>query len=201
MLRRRKGEASPPLKKSRGAIESEEARLVGLIAAGDLQAFDSLYRRYFPRLLRFLNHMTRCAHLVDEIVNDTMLVVWQKASSYDLSSKVSTWVFVIAYRKTLKAMKYADEPVECDFEQCAGESGHEPENEITLHELQKNLAWALDTLPVDQRAVMNLTCYHGMGYQEIGEIMNCPVNTVKTRMFYARRRLRTLLANRMEKTR
>ena len=80
--------------------DSDEARLLGSIAAGDRAAFEKLYRVYFSRLTRFIGRMTRNAPLIEEIVNDTMLVVWQKAATFDGSCKPSTWIFAIAYRKT-----------------------------------------------------------------------------------------------------
>ena len=180
------------------ATESNEARLISRIVEGDRHAFDILYRCYFPRLTRFLNRMTRSAQLIEEIVNDTMLVVWQRGHTYDLSSKVSTWIFAITYRKALKAIRGSDEPVESDFDECPGEVAHEPEHAFTTQQLQQAVGLALDALPMEQRMVVSLTYYHGMGYGEIAEIMECPVNTVKTRMFYARRRLKTLLSGQLE---
>ena len=83
--------------------EANEVRLIGQIAGGDRLAFTQLYRAYFPRLTRFLDRMTRKPTLIEEIINDTLLVVWQKAASFNHTSKVSTWVFAIAYRKALKS--------------------------------------------------------------------------------------------------
>lgn len=176
--------------------ESDDVRLVSLVASGDLWAFETLYRRYFPRITRFLDRVTRRPHLVGEIVNDTMLVVWQKAHTFNLSCKVSTWIFAIAYRKALKANRLVDDPAECDFDRYPDEAAHEPENIARLHELQVILLRALDALTVDQRAVVCLTYFNGLDYGEIAEIMECPVNTIKTRMFHARRRLETLLISR-----
>jgi RNA polymerase sigma-70 factor (ECF subfamily) len=180
------------------AIGPDEARLIKLVAEGDLHAFELLYRSYFPRLTRFLDRMINRPNLIGEILDDTMLVVWQKASSFDGSCKLSTWIFAIAYRKALKAVRGLDDPIDCDFETCADETGHGPEDEARHHELQEQLIGALDLLGFDQRAVVCLTYFHGLGYSEIADIMNCPVNTVKTRMFHARRQLKTLLARRME---
>ena len=174
--------------------ESNEVRLVGLIAGQDPHAFEVLYRIYFPRLARFLDRMTRSTHLIEEIVNDTMWVVWQKAHTFNHTSKVSTWIFSIAYRKALKAIQYLDEPVEFDFEQCASDGAQQPEHEMQRRQLQKIVGGALDALPEEQRTVVNLTYYHAMEYIEIAEIMDCPVNTIKTRMFHARRRLKSLLS-------
>jgi RNA polymerase sigma factor (sigma-70 family) len=180
--------------------ELDEGGLVRRIGSGDRLAFQDLYRAYFPRLARFLDRMTRNVPLLEEIVNDTMLVVWQKAASYDGSSKVSTWIFGIAYRQALKALRGLDEPVE-DLTEPAGEEWQEPEHAMAALQLQRGVGRALDALPLEQRLVVCLTFYHGMAYQEIAETMGCPVNTVKTRMFHARLRLKEMLSDHLEELR
>jgi RNA polymerase sigma factor (sigma-70 family) len=180
--------------------DADDARLVGQVAGGDRHAFEALYRGFFPRLTRFLNGMTRSVPLIEEIVNDTMLVVWQKAHTFDGTCKVSTWIFAIAYRKACKAIKGLDEPVDVDPDLLEGDAGLEPERELELQRLQRAIGAALDDLPAAQRAVVQLTYHHEMGYADIAAIMDCPVNTVKTRMFHAKRRLRQLLAGQLEET-
>ena len=177
--------------------ELDEQRLLDEIAARRLPAFDTLYRRYHPRLVRFLDRMTRRASLVEEILNDTMFVVWNRAESYNRQCKVSTWIFAIAYRKALKAMHRLDEPMEdAPEERVSGEVG--PEQRLGQKQMSELLLGALDTLSAEHRAVVELTYFHGAGYREIAEIVDCPVATVKTRMFHARRRLKALLAPRLE---
>lgn len=182
------------------AGDTDDNELVRLVGSGDRLAFQALYRAYFPRLARFLDRMTRNVPLLEEIINDTMLVVWQRADSYDGSSKVSTWIFGIAYRQALKALRDLDEPVE-DAAETPGETWHEPEHAMSARQLQHGVGRALDALPLEQRAVVCLTYYHGMAYQEIAETMGCPVNTVKTRMFHARLRLKDMLSDHMEEIR
>jgi RNA polymerase sigma-70 factor (ECF subfamily) len=184
--------------RSSSVVDASDARLISQVTGGDRHAFEALYRGYFPRLTRFLNGMTRSVQLIEEIVNDTMLVVWQKADRYDGSCKVSTWIFAIAYRKACKAIKGLDEPVDADPDLFEGDAGCEPDHELDLQRLQRAVGAALDDLPAVQRAVVNLTYHHEMGYADIAAIMDCPVNTVKTRMFHARRRLRHLLAGQLE---
>ena len=104
-----------------------DAILVGRVAAGDRHAFEMLYRAYFPRLARFLQRMTRSVPLIEEIVNDTLLVVWQKAATFDGSCKVSTWVFAIAYRKACKALHALDEPLEASADESAGDDSGRPD--------------------------------------------------------------------------
>ena len=175
-----------------------EASLVGRVAAGDRRAFEMLYRVYFPRLARFLQRMTRSVPLIEEIVNDTLLVVWQKAATFDGSCKVSTWIFAIAYRKACKALHALDEPVGDAADECVGGDAGRPDWRFEQQRLAHAVDAAVATLPLAQRAAFQLTFYHDMGYAEIAEIMECPVNTVKTRLFHARRRLATLLEDQLE---
>ncbi len=176
-----------------------EAGLLARAAAAELPAFEQLYRLYHPRLARFLDRMTRRPELIGEVINDTMMVVWKRAASFDGSSKVSTWIFAIAYRKALKALSRLDEPVEDpDEDDRTAPSESEPEQHAARAQVHARLAEAMDRLSLEQRAVMQLCYFHGIGCREVGEIVGCPVDTVKTRLFHARRRLRQLLPGRLE---
>jgi RNA polymerase sigma-70 factor (ECF subfamily) len=176
------------------ADEGAQRRLIERIAAGDLRAFEQFYRAYRVRLARFLDRMTHRRNLVEELLNDTMLVVWNRSDRFDGSSKVSTWIFAIAYRKALKALQRHDEAVEDETLDERPAAGAGPEQQAQTRQLNAQLGRALDALSVDHRAVVELTYFHGMGYREIAQIVDCPIDTVKTRMFHARRRLRGLLA-------
>jgi RNA polymerase sigma factor (sigma-70 family) len=180
------------------AAPADEVSLVAAVAAGNLQAFETLYRIYHPRLTRFLERMTRRPTLVDEVLNDTLLVVWHRASTYNGKSLVSTWIFAIAYRKALKALKRFDEPADDEGADERVEPGPGPEQNVGHDQLRSALLRALDGLTPEHRAVVDLTYFHDLGYREIAEIVDCPVDTVKTRMFYARRRLRALLPGERE---
>ena len=184
---------SPPLTSG-----VDEAALVERVARGDMRAFETLYRNYFPRLARFIERMTRRPELVEEILNDTMFVVSTSAHKYNRSSKVSTWVFAIAYRKSLKALRDVDIPVESDEAADAIADPAEPRDEVMQAQLRRVLSEAVDALSANHRAVIELTYFHEIGYREIAQIMECPVETVKTRMFHARRRLKALLPERLE---
>ncbi|TWI67475.1 RNA polymerase sigma-70 factor (ECF subfamily) [Pseudoduganella lurida] len=186
---------APPARAARPAstADAEEARLLVQVAAGNRHAFERLYRGYFPRLARFLGRMTPSAPLVEELINDTMLVVWRRADSFDGSSKVSTWVFGIAWRKARKALSVRELPAGDDPDQQA-DPQPAPELRMAAAELAQRLAAAVERLPWPQRMVVVLTYFHDMDYAEIAAVADCPVNTVKTRMFHARRRLKALLA-------
>ena len=174
-----------------------ETDLLARIAQGDRAAFERLYRVYLPRLTRFLQQLTRRPQAVEEAINDTMLVVWRKAATYTSESKVSTWIFAIAYRRGLKLLKRFDEPV-ADESDWSLTDEDATESAVMQLELRAALGAAMAQVSPEQRAVIELTYYQGCAYREIAEIMGCPVDTVKTRMFHARRRLRDLLSGQRE---
>jgi RNA polymerase sigma-70 factor (ECF subfamily) len=182
----------PTERPARGAA-AEDVRLMARVALEDVRAFETVYRRYYPRLARFLRGMLRQPALVDEVLDDTMLVAWRKAHTWDAASQLSTWLFAIAYRQALKAVRRDTPAHELEDEPVAPSSA-EPDGELEHHQLQRRLATALGALTPEHRAVVELTYYQGYSCREIADIVGCPVATVKTRMFYARQRLRGLLA-------
>ena len=182
----------------RRSADAHDQSLMASIVARDLRAFEALYRIYHPRLARFLGLVTPRPTIIEEALNDTMLVVWRRAATYSGECKVSTWIFAIAYRTALKALRTQDEPLEGGAvdELVCEDAG--PEQEAIRTQTQATLARALGTLSAEQRAVIVLTYFHDLPYAEIARIVGCPVDTVKTRMFHGRRRLRAALHGRLE---
>jgi RNA polymerase sigma factor (sigma-70 family) len=176
----------------------DELRLLRLIAEGDRLAFERLYRLYHPRLSRFVANMARRPELIEEVVNDTLVAVWRRPESYNGMSKVSTWILAIAYRKALKARRRWDEPVEDTGSELREGSESAPDQRLGREQTRAALLKAMASLSADHRAVVDLSYFHEIGYREIAEIMACPVDTVKTRMFHARRCLRSALPGRLE---
>jgi RNA polymerase sigma-70 factor (ECF subfamily) len=168
--------------------------LIQRIRAGDHQAFERLYKLYYHRLSRFVYRITRRLELIEEVINDTMFVVWRKAETLEPTARASTWIFGIAYKKALKHLQryqhtFSDVPIEEieDFIPGDGEAA------IQKIETEDWLAIAFESLSPEHRAVLELTYYQDMSYGEIAVVMDCPENTVKTRMFHARKRLRTIM--------
>jgi RNA polymerase sigma-70 factor (ECF subfamily) len=180
--------------------DADDRRLVTRVCAHELAAFETLYRRYHPRLSRFLHRMLRPEHLVEEVLNDTLYVVWNQAERFNGASKVSTWIFAIAYRKALKAISRHDEPMPDALEddQPAADAADHPESRMSLSQARAAIDVALRTLSVDQRAAVELTYFHGFSYPEIAQIVECPTDTVKTRMFHARKRLKSSFSGQLD---
>jgi RNA polymerase sigma-70 factor (ECF subfamily) len=170
-----------------------DSELIRRVAARDRQAFESLYLRYAPRVLHYLSGQIRQRDIVEEALDDVMMVVWETAARYNGTSQLSTWILGIAHYKALKARARAG-AVDAEFQEAdhVGIDTRGPDDVVSGRELTEALRRALDTLPGEQRAVVELAFYHDRSYVEIAEILKCPVNTVKTRMFHARQRLESL---------
>lgn len=171
----------------------DESLLIQRVASRDRQAFEILYNRYEVRVSRFLTRFLRQDELIEEVRNDVMLAIWQYASRFKQTARLSTWIFGIARYKALKARSrqrprphpYPVRDASIDWD--------DPEGITLREERLRTLGSALDDLPPNQRRVMTLVLHHGYSYQEVATRLGCPVNTIKTRMFYARQRLTILV--------
>jgi RNA polymerase sigma-70 factor (ECF subfamily) len=168
--------------------------LLERIIARDLQAFEQLYRHYQPRLSRFLINIVNRPQVVEEVLDDTMMAVWNTAANFRGASKVSTWIFAIAYRQAVKARSRWDEPLPDLQDNDQASHDAQPDELLQNSRSHDALVEAMAQLSSDHRAVVDLTYFHGLGYREIADIMGCPIDTVKTRMFHARRKLKRVIA-------
>jgi RNA polymerase sigma-70 factor, ECF subfamily len=173
---------------SGSSSNARELELLRQVAAGDRTAFKELYLIYHRRLARFLMRMTSRHDLIEEVINDTLWTVWLKAGDFRGDSLVSTWIVGITYRRALKALRRhaTARPMLVEDVAVAPDVQLEAEN-------REWLGLALAELPLEQRMVMEFSYLMGHSCEEIAQIMQCPVNTVKTRMFHAREKLRRSL--------
>jgi RNA polymerase sigma-70 factor (ECF subfamily) len=181
----------PAAKTSPGFRDDRRDRaLLQQIAARNTRALETLYLDYHQRLLQFLSRLSSRREVREEAINDTFWIIWQKAAEFRGASRVSTWIMGIAWRCTLKALRRnATEPAET----LTAVTYPTPTEGLALEELSEWIAHGLETLPVEQRATIELAYFLGHSCEEIAAIMDCPVNTVKARMFQARIKLRNRL--------
>lgn len=173
--------------------EISDADLLVRICVSDQNAFEVFYKRYYQRLFRFSYRVTRRLDLIEEIINDVMFVVWNKASTFNHEAKVSTWILGIAYKKCLKAISEKNQSDLVSLDEFEELIPGIRDNNMRHVELADWLAVALSRVSPEQRAVLELTYHHGMHYSEIAEMLGCPENTVKTRVFHARKKLQSLI--------
>ncbi|TAH39008.1 MAG: sigma-70 family RNA polymerase sigma factor [Gammaproteobacteria bacterium] len=177
--------------------DAQDLVWIKAIARGDRRAFEQLYTSYHGLLARFLIRNTSRRDLVDEVVNSTLWAVWRGASRFREEAKPRSWIIAIAYRTLMKALR--DQPFDIGAATGMDEDADDPaglpeqHNHSQLTEVQQWVGAGLRLLPPDQRMTIELAYYLGQSCEEIAEIMNCPVGTVKARMFHARVRLRSSL--------
>lgn len=174
---------------------NRDAGLIERISKQDEKALELLYHHYYSRLFRFIARVTRREELIDEVINDVMYVVWEKAGTYNKQCQPSTWIFGIAYNKARQSLRNAGHNAEESLDELDGDNQlfEDIGSGIKQLEMTNWLEAALDILSPGQRAVIELTYFQGLHYSEIAVLMDCPENTVKTRMHHARKKLTVIL--------
>jgi RNA polymerase sigma-70 factor (ECF subfamily) len=167
--------------------------LMQQIAAGDDDALEQLYQRYASRLASYLSRRV-APEFIDEVVNDVMLVVWQRAACFQPTSSVSTWIFGIARNKAYKAMSRSQPLLQQQDTSVPEPIDHDPEYRLQQRERDNELVQVLQLLPVEQRMVVQWTYDNGWTAQEISQRLGISADTVRSRLKLARRRLACLLA-------
>src|SRR4051812_12528848 len=141
---------------TRDSRESE-ALLMERIRAKDVDAFEELYRSYRNRLARFLFKLVHRPHLVEEVLDDTLMVVWDRAEAFNGESKLSTWIFAIAYRKSMKALRSHQDPIEDKAAEERVSLEPSPEDEFGRERTRMLLLQAMAELSPEHRAVVEFT--------------------------------------------
>lgn len=179
----------------RESRDVEEHLLLRKVASRDIEAFKTLHQVYQKRLFAYSMKVLDDASAAEELCNDVMLDVWRQAGQFKGQSKLSTWIFGIAHNKALNRLRRKGHGTNVTLEQAAttADARPDPEQAAERRATREKLELALGKLSPEHRSVIELTFYHEFSYEEIAQIMKCPVNTVKTRMFYAKQKLREWL--------
>lgn len=169
-----------------------DAALLQAIAKSDVNAFEQLHRKYFPKLVHFARRITSSQEISEEVANDVLMTVWRTADRFEGRSKPSTWIFGIAYRIAMKQRtRNSRHSGHLELDEGMVADGADTAETVIRG---RDIGNALAQLKPELRAVVELTYYNGYLYTEIAEILDCPVGTVKTRMMTARKRLRAILS-------
>jgi RNA polymerase sigma-70 factor (ECF subfamily) len=169
-------------------LRDDELRaLLSGVAARDKAAFRAIYHALRPALVRHLHRLLRGADQVDELVNDVMWVVWQNAADFRGDAQVTTWVLGIATLKSHRVRhRQLRERELLDHSRLALVA--DPPSDV-----DRDLEDGLAQLSTEHRDALELTYYFGYSCAEVAALRGCPVGTVKTRLHYARRRLKQVL--------
>lgn len=168
--------------------------LIARIATGDRLAMQVLYARHHVRVFRFVLRFVRNEATAEDLISDVFLDVWRQANRFEGRSAVSTWLMSIARFKALSTLRKRPEE-ELDEERAAAIEDHSDDPEVLVQKRDKGnaLRQCLTALSPEHREVIDLVYYHEKSVEEVAAIVGIPEATVKTRMFYARKRLSELL--------
>ncbi|MBZ9760606.1 sigma-70 family RNA polymerase sigma factor [Mesorhizobium sp. CA8] len=172
------------------ATTETDRALVDRVAKGDRAAVRLLFMRHHARIYRFVARQTGSEMMADDIANEVFLELWKQAPGFEGRSEVSTWLLGIARFKALSMLRKRKEDWIDDDDAAQVPDGADTPEVVTMKEDKAAaLRRFVDALAEEHRTVIDLAYYHGQSVSEIGEVLGIPVATVKTRMFYARKKL------------
>jgi RNA polymerase sigma-70 factor (ECF subfamily) len=168
--------------------------LIGRIANGDRLAMQVLYARYHVRVFRFVVRLVRDEATAEDLISEVFLDVWRQAGRFEGRSTVSTWMLAIARFKAISALRRgSDEELDEDAAGAIEDPCDDPATALEKKDKSVVIRKCLMGLSAEHREIVDLVYYHEKSVEEVADIVGIPVNTVKTRMFYARKRLAELL--------
>jgi len=153
-----------------------------------------LFARHHVRIYRFVLRLVRDQWKAEDLISEVFLDVWRQADRFEGRSTVSTWLLAIARFKALSALRR--KPEEGLDEDAALEIEDLADNpEVTLEKKDRSavIRKCLMGLSAEHREIIDLVYYHEKSVEEVAKIVGIPENTVKTRMFYARKKLAEML--------
>jgi RNA polymerase sigma-70 factor (ECF subfamily) len=170
--------------------------LIAKIAKGDRPAMGTLFARYRVQVFRFVLRMVRNEAIAEELNGDVFLDVWRQAGTFEGRSAVSTWIFSIARFKALNVLQRRPEEELDERADAIEDDADDPEVALAKKDKAAVLRQCLDELSAEHREIVTLVYYQHKSVEEVSGIVGIPEATVKTRMFYARKKLSELLAER-----
>jgi RNA polymerase sigma-70 factor (ECF subfamily) len=170
--------------------QQSDRELVEQVAKGDRAAVRLLFMRHHARVYRFVARQTGSEMMADDIANEVFLELWRQAPAFEGRSEVSTWLLGIARFKALSALrKRKEEAIDDNDAAAIPDTADTPEVAVMKGDKADALRRMVNALPEEHRSVIDLAYYHAKSVAEVAEILSIPVATVKTRMFYARKKL------------
>ncbi|TMJ45650.1 MAG: sigma-70 family RNA polymerase sigma factor [Alphaproteobacteria bacterium] len=168
--------------------------LIGRIANGDRLAMQVLYARYHVRVFRFVVRLVRDEATAEDLISEVFLDVWRQAGRFEGRSTVSTWMLAIARFKAISALRRRlNEELDEETIGAIEDPSDDPAAALEKKDKSVTIRKCLMGLSAEHREIVDLVYYHEKSVEEVAEIVGIPMNTVKTRMFYARKRLAELL--------
>jgi RNA polymerase sigma-70 factor, ECF subfamily len=173
---------------------ADDRQLLERIAARDQTALRALYARHQGRVFRFVLRLVKQDAVAEELTNEVFLEAWRNAGTFEGKASASTWLLSIAHHRAVSSLRKRRE-LAWNEEAAAEIADTDDDPEVVAQKADKSvlLRRAMDQLSPEHREIIDLVYYHEMSIAEVSEVIGIPENTVKTRMFYARKRLSEIL--------
>jgi len=177
-----------------GSLNPSDETLFERIACRDQLAMRALYARHSTRVYRFILRLVRDRSVAEDILSDAFLDIWRQASKFEGRASVSTWILAIARFKALSHLRRRfEEQLDREIADTIPDPAEDPEQVLQTKSRTELLRKSIAELPSAQAEVVDLVYYHDKSIAEVARITGIPEATVKTRMFYARRKLADLV--------
>ena len=174
--------------------QADDRQLITRIAGQDQSALRALLGRHQLRVYRFVLRIVRREAVAEEVTNEVFLEVWRHAGNYEGRSSVGTWLLSVAHNRAVSALrKRREESWDEDAADALEDDGDNPEASLQKVNKAEQMRQCIAGLSAEHRTIIDLVYYHEKSINEVSEILSIPLNTVKTRMFYARKKLAELL--------
>jgi len=174
--------------------DGRDIDLVRRLAGGDKAALEELYTAYGQRLFAFALRLTNDPEAAEDVVQDALMAAWWSAKSYRGEGRLIAWLLGIIHHAAMKSLRHPSQPISEEMEQELAEPGPTPEESIQNKEQSRWIESGLNSLTPEHREVIELVFYQKLSLQEIAQVCDCPIGTIKSRLSYARRHLRGILA-------
>ena len=176
------------------AADPSDKELIARIARQDQRAIEALFARYQVRVFRFIIRRVRSEAVAEELTNEVFLEVWRNAARFEGRSSLSSWMLGIAHNKAISSLRKRTED-ELDEDAVGAIADDADTPDVVSQKLDKGqlIRICMERLSDDHREVLDLVYYQELSISEIAEAIGVPENTVKTRVFYARKKLSEFL--------
>ena len=175
--------------------ESSDNLLLARVARHDRSALAEVYARFQRPLFSYLFHLLGQQEMAEDVLQEVMVIVWQKAHTLQGDAKAAQWIFGVAHHQAFKALRRGATItfVELDAALELPDAALDPEADILRRATHDEIAQALACLTPEHREALELAFFQDFSGKEIAEIVGVPLGTVKSRLSYARRALKAAL--------
>jgi RNA polymerase sigma-70 factor (ECF subfamily) len=171
--------------------------LIERMIAGDDNAVRELYAAYGQRLYAYALRLTNDPAIAEDVTQDTLVTAWRTAKKFRGEGRLIAWLLGIVHHSAMKALRHASQPLDA-IEETLSEANISPEEQAQIGETNQWIRRGLQSLSTEHRAVLELVFYQGLSLNEVAEVCECPLGTVKSRLNYARGHLRGVLSRNEE---